>query len=32
MPPIRMKVVDVQDGRPIAGAHVLFLSTLAGGQ
>ena len=27
MPPIRPKVVDVQDGKPIAGAHVLFLGT-----
>jgi hypothetical protein len=27
MPPIRMKVVDVQDGNPIAAAHVLFLGT-----
>lgn len=24
MPPVRMKVVDAQDGSPIAGAHVLF--------
>lgn len=24
MPPVRMKVVDAQDGTPIAGAHVLF--------
>ncbi len=24
MPPVRMKVVDAQDGRPVAGAHVLF--------
>jgi hypothetical protein len=27
MPPIRMKVVDAQDGSPVAGAHVLFLGT-----
>jgi hypothetical protein len=27
MPSIRMKVEDAQDGRPIAGAHVLFLGT-----
>jgi hypothetical protein len=24
MPPVQMKVVDAQDGRPVAGAHVLF--------
>jgi hypothetical protein len=24
MPPVRMKVVDAQEGTPIAGAHVLF--------
>ena len=24
MPPVRMKVVDAEDGRPVAGAHVLF--------
>ena len=24
MPPVRMKFVDSQDGRPVAGAHVLF--------
>jgi hypothetical protein len=24
MPPVRMKVVDAQDGSPVAGAHVLF--------
>jgi len=27
MPPIRMKVVDAQDGSPVAGSHVLFLGT-----
>lgn len=27
MPAIRMKIVDSQDGSPVAGANVLFLGT-----
>src|SRR5262245_29485583 len=27
MPAIRMKVIDAQDGNPIAGANVLFIGT-----
>jgi hypothetical protein len=27
MPPVRMKLVDAEDGRPVAGVHVLFQAT-----
>lgn len=31
MPPVRMKVVDAQDGAPLAGVHVLFQASASEG-